>query len=217
MNRFILTLITILFFSGLANAQFNKGSILLGGQLSYNANNFPSSTQSGQESYGGNFVISAGKALKENTILGINLYYSPEWIGDYNNYGLGGLRYYSASYGIGIFYRVYKPLGKDFYMYGEAGANYVEFYQSGKDTSGNKLISGNMYTGSIYFMPGIAYKISNKVFLELTIPNLFYAGYSSTSTTVQSHLLDRSNQFVISTSLSTNPLNALGIGFRLNL
>ncbi len=219
MTRILLTLFVFLSLSSIVNAQFSKGSILLGGQLSYSANNFTGAYRSGPNAYYGNFIISAGKAIKENTVVGINLTYGPSWIGDYSNYGLGPLRYYNAVYGIGIFYRSYKSLGKEFYIFGEAGAGFSDTYESGTDYSGNKLISGHTYSGNIYFMPGIAYKISKKVLLEITIPDLFSATYTAQNTWVQDMFPYRikENRLYISTSLSSNPLAALGVGFRLIL
>jgi hypothetical protein len=220
MRKILLVVIVVLSSSFLANAQFTKGSILLGGSISYSASNFTPAYQSGQESYYGNFGISAGKAIKENAIFGISLTYSPVWNGTQFEYGLGPLSYYNGVYGIGVFYRKYKSLGKEFYIFGEAGASFMGSDESGKDTSGIKLISGHTYGGTIYFMPGIAYKISKKVFLEITIPDLFTATYTASNTAVQSTIPSyyiKNNNFYIRTSLSSSLLGNLGIGFRLIL
>jgi hypothetical protein len=219
MNKIILIVTVSLSCSLLTNAQFTRGSILLGGSISYSANNFTPTYQSGQESYFAYFGISAGKAIKENAVWGINLTVSPEWIGNYTSYGLGPLSYYNGIYGMGIFYRAYKSLGKEFYIFGEGGASFSDSYQSGKDYYGKILVSGHTYNGTIYFMPGIAYKMSKKVFIEVTMPNLFLISYYASNIAVQDTISyhDKQNRFSISTSLSSTVLGNLGVGFRLIL
>jgi hypothetical protein len=216
MTRILLTIVCILSLSYFANAQFSKGSVLLGGQLSYSNNDYKTNDQ--HFSYG-SFIISAGKAIAENTVFGINLTYNPAWVDNYYNYSVGPLKYKNAGYLIGIFYRKYKSLGKEFYLFGEAGGGYLGSSQSGKNEAGDEILTGHSSGGNIYLMPGIAYRISKKFFLELNIPNIFYAQYISNTTDVQQTppYHDKSNLFSISTSLSSNPLNNLAIGFRLVL
>ena len=216
MTRILLAGLLAFLLTTTANAQVTKGSVLLGGQLSYNNNDYTSNDQ--HVSYGV-FNISAGKAISENTVFGVNLTYSPAWVKNYYNYGVGPLKYTSNGYGIGIFYRKYKGLGKEFYFFGEAGAGYTGSNQSGKNDAGNKILSGHTYGGNIYLMPGIAYRISKKFFLEVTIPNLFFAQYQSNEIEVQQvpTYEDKNKLFYINTSLSSNYLSNLGIGFRLIL
>jgi hypothetical protein len=212
MNRIILTLLTILFFSGLANAQFSKGNFLLGGTLSYSTSS-SSGTSTGTEynAYGGFFNVSLGKAVNENSVFGINLTYG------FNKYAAvyNKTNYYS----IGVFYRKYKSLGKDFYLSGEAAAGYNGSNSYGTDNSGNQYLSGNTNGGFISFYPAIDYKISKKFFLEISMPSLFTVSYSSTKSTDPNLNPQTStgSQFGIATSLSANPLNALAVGFRLIL
>jgi hypothetical protein len=109
-------------------------------------------------------------------------------------------------------------LGKEFYLFGEAGAGYLGSNSSGINDGGQKSLSGSGSGGQINFFPGIDYKISKKFFLEISIPNLFLAQYTSDKTDVTNGSQPSKNdQFVISTSLSSGPLDALGIGFRLIL
>ena len=76
MSRFLLTLLTILLFSCLANAQFSKGSLLVGGELSYSENSYSANGATDQNMHTGVFNLSLGKAMNENTVFGINLTYS---------------------------------------------------------------------------------------------------------------------------------------------
>jgi hypothetical protein len=219
MTRIILSIVILISISTAANAQFTKGSVLLGGQLSYAHYSSEYTNTPEQHSSYGTYTVSIGKAVSENTVAGINLTYSPYSVDNYNNYGVGPLEYKSNYYSIGIFYRKYKTLGKDFFLFGEAGANYSWSTASGKNDSARKVVDGTSNGGNIYVMPGIAYKISKKFFLELTIPSLFYIQYNAVNTNVQSNQPTKQNsdQFSVSTSLSANPFDALAIGFRLNL
>jgi hypothetical protein len=230
MTRILMILALSNFSSFIVNAQFKKNDILLGGQLSYSYNSnsytqtnvsFPPTNDS--KNNNGNITISIGKALNENTLIGINLTYQPSSYTNYPNInGNIPLKYVSNGYNVGLFYRKYKNLGKDFYYFGDISAGYYWSNQSGKDSIGEKLLSGSSWSVGINLSPGIAYRISKHFFMELIMPNLFYAGYYKyslenqygTATEVQTN---KNDQLTISTSLSSNPLTSLGIGFRLIL
>jgi hypothetical protein len=226
MTRILLTLTLIFCLSNIINAQFKKNDILLGGQLSYSYNSYnqkyPPYTENDQKTNYGNFTISIGKALNENTVVGLNLSYLPSSANNYSSYGVGPLRYQDNGYSAGIFYRKYKNLGKEFYLFGQAAASYVWSDPSGKDSTGEKLLSGSNWSAGIDLFPGIAYKISKHFFLELSIPDLFVARYYKSKSTTKTGqgtevVTFNGDQLIISTSLSSNPLNALAIGFRLIL
>lgn len=228
MTRTLLTLLLFISSSLIVNAQFKKNDILLGGQLSYSyySTSFdqPNSSYptSDQKTNNGNITISLGKAINENTIVGINLSYLPSSTTNYQNYGPTLLNYQNNGYGVGIFFRKYKSLGKEFYLFWEESASYNWSNQSGKDSAGLKRISGSSWSTGIDLYPGIAYRISKHFFLELTIPDLFIARYYKSNTvnqygTVSEVQTSKNDNLSISTSLSSDPLNALGIGFRLIL
>jgi hypothetical protein len=215
MNRIILSLILALFIFS-ANAQFQKGNILLGGDLSYSGNKSTSQNYSGEAKYNtGNFDISLGKAIKENAVVGINLGFQP--LTNTYNTGVGLYTEKTNNYSIGIFYRVYKSLGKDFYIFGEAGGGYTGSTTNTKDTTGNEISTGSGNGGNLYFSPGIAYKVSNKFFIELSIPQIFTIHYASSNTKTGSVTTETDKGFTAGVNLSSNPLDALGIGFRLVL
>ena len=215
MTRILLSLlVTLSLFS--ASAQFKKGDLLIGGDLSYSSNKTTSIYYTGEQKTNyGVFDISFGKALKENAVVGINLSYQPN-VNTYN-YGAGLITNRTDNYGIGIFYRMYKNLGKDFYLFGEVGGGYNGSTSSMTDSTGNKTSTGTGYGGRIYITPGIAYKISKKFFLELSIPEIFNAAYSSTKTKAGSVTISSSDAFAAGVNIDSNPLNSLGIGFRLIL
>lgn len=228
MTRILLTIVIVFPFSMMASAQFKKGDILLGGNLSFNYNS-SSTTQpspvypnSDQKTNTGDFTISLGKAINENTIVGLELSYLPTSITNYQNYGPNLLKYQDNGYGVGVFFRKYKSLGKEFYLFVQIAASYNWSTQTGKDSTGTNLINGNSWSAGIDLYPGIAYKISKHFFLEISIPSLITARYQNTKFSNQYGTTaevqnSKSEQFFISSSLSSNPLDALGIGFRLIL
>jgi hypothetical protein len=229
MTRILLILVIFISSSLIVSAQFKKNNILLGGQLSYgySSNTYAQPNASfpinDSKTNSGNITISLGKALNENTLVGIDLTYAPSSTTNYPSYnGNIPLKYHSNAYIAGIFYRKYKSLGKEFYLFGQASAWYNWSDQSGKDSIGEKLISGSSWSTGIDLYPGIAYRISKHLFLELSIPNLVYIGYSKSNSsnqygTVTEVQTSKYDQLIVSTSLNSNPLNALGIGFRLIL
>lgn len=212
MCKILLIGVLLLSSSFIASAQFNKGDVLLGGQLSYNS--IQSDYVPSQKSNNGNFTISFGKAIKVNEVFGINLSYSPgsQKNTDPNNFYDNTFN----SYSLGIFYRLYKPLSKEFYFFGEGGVNYLGLSSYSKNTTGDKISSGTANGGSIYIMPGIAYRISKKFFLEVSIPNLFAVTYLSHKTALNG-ITQTSATFNASASFISNPLSNIGIGFRLLL
>ena len=158
----------------------------------------------------GNFTISAGKAINENTVFGINLSYLPSLTNNYPSLNADILlKYRTDGFSAGIFYRKYKGLGKEFFLFGEVSAFYSWSNTSGKDSIGQELISGSSYTISANLFPGIAYRVSKHLFLELSIPSLINVGYSKSNTLSQEADLSqtsKNDQFYISTSLSSDPL-----------
>ncbi|HZZ74369.1 MAG TPA: hypothetical protein VFE04_00505, partial [Puia sp.] len=175
----ILLLPALLFSSFIVNGQFKKNDVLLGGQLSYSyysaTNTYPYVTYSAGDykNNNGNFTISAGKAISENSVFGINLSYTPSSSTNYPSLNADILlKYRSDGYNAGIFYRKYKSLGKEFYLFGEVSASYGWSNISGSDSIGQKLVSGSTSFISANLYPGIAYRVSKHLFLELSIPSL---------------------------------------------
>src|ERR1700733_4461572 len=99
MTRNLLLCAFFMSVSFITSAQFKKNDILLGGQLSYgySSSSFtqpnPSYPSSDQKINNGNISISAGKALNENTLIGIDLSYLPSSITNYVNYDPIPLKY----------------------------------------------------------------------------------------------------------------------------
>lgn len=134
MKTKILLPLTIFFFAPIAaNAQINEGRYLLGGSFSFSNSQNPQITGAQSQSLYTN--IQLGKVIKDNTVAGIMLSYG------YSNNGTSSK---SDRYGADVFYRKYKSIAKDFYLFGETDA----LYNYSKSTQGNFEV-GNNATRSI--------------------------------------------------------------------
>jgi hypothetical protein len=214
MSKFY-TIVPLLLLSFLLNAQIKKKSILLGGQLfyyndKYQIDNFDQKVESGT------IGISLGKAFKENSVVGINLSYSPlketnflsgndTVITRYNGFNIGG------------FFREYKKLAKDFYFFGQIDGAFITSNQ--KDDY--KISAGDTKTtqrgGFISLTPGISYQVFKKMQIELIIPNILSIRYQITkfdSENPQVKSSKREQILFYSNLNNSTSLGWLGVGFR---
>lgn len=207
-----LTLLTLTFLLGsiAANAQFNTGRYLLGGDLNFR-NEKTDKDVLKNESF--NTSIKLGKVIKENTIVGISVSY-----GNTKYEYLTNPRQEYQQYGAGVFYRKYKPLSKSFHLFGEGSLNYSHSTSKQKDSQGNKTKStGN--GASIGLMPGLSYSLTNRIQVELIMPSLFGIGYSHekseyTYTNGANPQSTKRNAFSFNTNLDGNLLSNFGLGFK---
>jgi hypothetical protein len=207
------TVITI--FNLTSSAQIKKGSVLIGGQISYaDAKSHYNSTQPDQKNKSAVFNISAGKALKQNKVLGIAISYS-HFNYDNNN---GNIDYNvnSDRYNFDVFYRQYKKLAKDFYIFGELGGGYFGGNQTDTDIPSNNKTKYTESGVGLFLTPGISYRIYKKLHLELLLPQIAGVNYSvqkrSSLTNIQNN--SKQNQFSFNTNLNASLLSNLGLGFR---
>jgi hypothetical protein len=217
MGKVLLLTVIIAIFNSPASAQIKKGSILLGGQISYNdANADYTNTQANRKSRVAIFNISAGTALSENKVLGITVTYW-DYNNDYVNSGLVNHNVKFNSYNFDVFYRQYKKLVKDFYLFGEMGAGYIGSNETDTNVPGNNVKTRYTTTGAeLYLTPGIAYRFYKKLQVELVMPQIAGASYSVRKTTSQPVSVDDNKQgaFIFSTNLNSSFLNNLGLGFK---
>lgn len=171
-NLLLLAMLT----SVVLNAQISKGSLFIGGDLNisgsrYKAGDSPQTTSTNHQ-YGVSPVL--GWAVKENLIVGGRLLVSISR----TSYEPQSTESNAHSFGGGVFVRKYLPLGKSFYLFGDAGLigqyNYMEqinvqqpaFYSEQKGFS----IAATLY-------PGVAYQVKKSLFLEASLNNLVSLNY----------------------------------------
>ncbi len=211
MKQIFLLSTVIALFSLTTSGQIKKGSLHLGGQFSYyNSKVVYNTSQPEQKFNSGNYNISAGTALKENSVLGLYIGYGHYYFKDSSNY-------YSKikddRYNIGVFYRQYKRLAKDFYFFGELGGGYIGSNRTYVSGPGNVTTKYAQSGAGLSLTPGISYRIYKKLQVELSIPQIAGVQYAVIKTT---SLVNNSkeDQFSFNTNLNSSLLNNLGLGFR---
>ena len=170
----------ILFFFTIANGQINKGTYLIGGQASssrlqsvyYNENYSSKNT---------NVSISISKSFKENSLYGLSLGYMPNSVTNPGSSTNSLSSQKSKNYNASLFYRKYKKLVTGLYFFNEVGVglSYSHNNYDTNDTLGIMPYRSNAYTGSLYYTPGVAYRVCRKIDLELLLPNLVSLSYST--------------------------------------
>lgn len=183
-----------------ATAQIEKGSTLIGGNLSFTTTK---SDTTGKMN-GGSFNVKVGHAFSENVVWGVF------GILGYSNIKTPGSTSYSKghTYGGGLFNRLYKPLGKDFYLYGETSLFYAHI-AAPLDFSGARSTVDQTGLG---FTPGISYQLLDWAHLELSLPSIVTAGYT-VNRTGAGDSRRRYTNFGASTSLNGSAADLLAVGF----
>ncbi len=196
-----------------ASAQIKKDAVLLGGHVSFGVNK-SSTTPASNETKNNSaaFNIMAGKAFKQNQIIGLYGGYSQSK--SENIFTNNTATNTNTSYAAGIFYRHYKNLSKNFYFFGEGTAGYT----------GNKSVNENQQPASkstfksngvaIGISPGISYQVCNKLQLEILMPQFAGLQYGSTKNTDNNGNVSKGSGFGFSTSLNNSLLNSLALGFK---
>ena len=210
-----LTLLCIALFSVcIASAQIEKGTVLIGGEISGNSlkTDYSNSQISSKST---NLFInpSIGVAVKQNGILGISFgfsHYNQKGYYDGSQYRNSKANYYSPA----IFYRQYKNLAKDFYFIMEADAGFSYSKQTDTDTLGKTLLTYKVTGGQLSLMPGIAYKICKNLHIEILIPSFVSVGYTVQKTNNLNYPGSTSKGFGVRTSLNGSNLDFLGVGFK---
>lgn len=208
-KRILFSTLIVLVIASTANGQIKKGAVLLGGNIGFSTQKTDDPFNTAQKTT--NFVISPafGRAVKENLIVGFDLNYSY-----YKNESNIPNIQTTNGYGLGVFIRRYKELGKGFYLFGQGRIGGT--YNNTKNDihlpapPSEYQVKGFSIDAGIY--PGIAYAVSNKLQLETGFNNLVYASYSHTNNEGTDL---KTNSFAIGSSLSN--FSGLTIGFRVLL
>ncbi|MGZ5190214.1 MAG: outer membrane beta-barrel protein [Flavisolibacter sp.] len=207
MKTITLFCLASLFFAFSANSQISKGAVLLGGNLGFSKSDIGDAPDE-YKNHSFYFSPSIGFVVKENKVFGVNLSY-----GHGINQTSATDKSVSNNYGGGIFYRRYLPLGKSFYLYGQ-GQLQLDFGEQEYKTSATTSERTTNYVGLGLF-PGVAYAISKRFHLEISMNNLVSLGYSSIKENYTTSQELRNSQFNF--SVNANPASNLALGFRILL
>ena len=210
MKKFILLTISFLCVAIISQGQISKGSVLLGGGISGGSKK---SDNGINETKSSSFGISpaVGLAVKENSVLGIRLMYSTSRSEEIAT----GRTQNANGYIAGLFFRRYKALGKDFFLFGEGALNYSVYQNKYKNNNPNPTYSQTSHSISLNLYPGIAYAASKRFHLEVALNNLVNLDYGWGKTETMSNSTTSSTKnsgFGFSTNLNTAA--PLTVGFR---
>lgn len=210
MKKTLLLAITATGISLASYGQINKGTVLLGGSIGAASNKY----EQGNSKQKNNFLVlspAAGLAIRTNMVAGLRLSYGRTTS---KNDPPNSFSAKTTTYGGGLFLRHYKPLGKSFYLYGEAAASYDynEQVQYGTVEAVNKLNSV-----SLALTPGLTYAVGRRIHLEASINNIVSLGYISgkSYTTNPASSVTKQTSFGFNTNFSAS--NPLSLGIRLVL
>jgi hypothetical protein len=118
----------------------------------------------------------------------------------------------SYNYSAGYFTRMYKSLGKGFYVFGDVRGGYQYNYSKNSSTVDNWQQTHSI-TGS--FFPGVTYKWTNRFLFEIRTGDFISVGYSKrTSKNGFTNERFGSNSLYINSSLGLGFLQNFGIGAR---
>ncbi len=217
MQKIVLFFLLVLTGSLAASAQITKGSILLGGGVSFGNNKSEAENNYEAKQTGYYVGLSAGIAIKENTVVGGSISY-----GQTNQKRKTGgntfTPYENTTYGAGVFLRKYLPLGKNFYLFGQGGLNYNHNNQFQLSNNTEQRIETNGWNVGLSVAPGLSYALTKKFHLELgfnELAGISYGRSKTNNTFLGGTSTSHNSAFGFTTSLGTStPLN---IGFRVLL
>jgi hypothetical protein len=212
MKKFYLSL-SLLFIFFLSQAQINKGAVLLGGNLEYDAASSSSNVAGSIKTSFLNLNPTFGKAIQDNLVLGFDVTYGHSTGSQPQQFNQT-----SNEVGAGFFIRKYKLLGNGFYLFGQSriGGYYLHSTSNDPGTQNSPSTIENGYNISLQFYPGIAYAINRKWQVEIGLPTFFAVNYDHSkgtdSNTGQPDQTFTSNSFDAVSSLSGT--NEFSVGLR---
>jgi len=141
--------------------QISKGSIWLGGNISYNQNKTDNENDPDTKTQSLSIAPAIGKAVSDNLVAGVRLSYL------YNKFITDGNSYDERQYGGSVFVRRYLPVISRLYVFGEGSVG-ASHYRGGQ-------MKGGSFT--IALTPGVSVGINKKLQLETGFNSLFNTYY----------------------------------------
>lgn len=188
-------------------SQINKGSILLGGGVTINNNKVEDADPARKSNYV-SITPAAGIAIKQNTVVGLQLTY---WSSNDNIYS-ALQKEERTGYGAEVFLRKYVTLGKGFYLFGQGGLQYSNSTYT--NTNPNYKTEQKGWSIGLNLYPGISYAVTKKFHLEAGLAQLVNLSYAKTQYINQGQTEKRSG---INFNANTSSLANVNVGFRVFL
>ena len=198
-----------------AQKNIPKGSLLLGGDLSFSSNTYKDNSSNNKAS-GFSISPSVGVALKDNLFGGIGLSYG---------YAKNALYYASPyydsinvhSYGANLYVRKYKPLKNNFYIFLQGGLG-VSASNRALNNNSTRDYSQKDLSVNLGISPGLSYAINSKLQIETGFNNIFGIGYSESKYRDNAYFTGERKSTGFNAYTTLNNFNSqLYFGFRLLL
>jgi hypothetical protein len=167
MKKFYFLVSIASFMSFSSFAQISKGSIWLGGNIGFSNSKNANGENSKSDYY--SISPSIGVAVKENTILGIELNF------DRSNFKSELNSVEISHYGIAAFERKYWEILNRFYAFGHFQLAYAKEKRNNDYTNATEKSNG--WSASLSAAPGLAFAIGKRCHLETMLNDLFYVNY----------------------------------------
>lgn len=202
----VFTTALLLFFTSAVFSQIKKGSVLLGGNVTYSQTETENTNRTTSDLKVIQISPSFGKAFKENMVFGVDFIYG----GSEMESTSGNQMEEIEELGIGLFLRKYQPISKAFYLFGQGRIGYTNSereYGSIINPASRTQVDGSK--ANLTFAPGISYKAGKKLFLEFALNNLLKVEFETVDTTIPSSppITTRKNFFTVTSSTGGIPLN----------
>lgn len=192
------------------SAQLNKGSVLLGGSLQGNTFRFQDQNRTDNKSHRIQFAPSVGLLVRDNLAFGINTALS----GGKNKASDGTVYEKYRGGSLGLFVRRYMPLGKSFFLFGEAGAGFSfdNTFRYPPNNAQEQTDKTNSWTLNLY--PGLTYAVSKRLLLEAGLNGIAQASYSVRKTRGSNNPGGNTTSRISSFNTNASGAIPLNIGFR---
>jgi hypothetical protein len=196
------------------NAQMEKGTVLIGGNLSVGTGkNTTNGSEYKQITLG--IAPSVGWAYSTNKFFGFSLNYA---------YSKQTEDYKENIFGAGVFMRQYMPVAKNLYLFAHEGLNFSAGKGSGlfNATGIGYDVDANKWNATLGLSPGLSYELTKKMQLEVLLNNLLSVGYAHAKSTSTQHNTTskteyENNNFSFNSNADPTQLTTVSVGVRFTL
>jgi hypothetical protein len=209
-RKYLLFLLLATIVSNLLQAQIKKGTLLIGGSISFmnGLDEFDNNTYE-LKTIGIGIWPSAGKAIKDNLVLGVFGQYGHNRQ-EYENQLFG---YELNNFSMGMFLRRYLQVVKRFYLFGQC--HLQGSYTISRNYWNTGFRKTQIYGIHVGVYPGLSFALNRKIHFESGFNGVFSTGFGhqreeNIESSVKS--ITRSNSFNMGANL--NNISAFTLGMR---
>lgn len=207
-------LVLFFHFNSKAQTDIGKGSVILGGDISFSSYKLTENNTDTRKNSLFNISPAAGFAVKKNLFVGANLEYSL-----FNNEAISNAsKIRGNGFNYGVFVRQYKPLKHNFYIFLQGGVGGRNYHEKLKNAQPGEIYDSKQFAVNASLSPGISYAITSKLQIETGLNNIVSIGYSETKTEDNLNFVGVRKEASLNASTSLNNFSSVFyLGFRILL